>query len=71
VEMKDDGLNGDGAAGDGIYGALISNHLSTIGQMIRYYIIATDTQNNPPASRPSLTRRSLHSTGARWCTIRR
>jgi hypothetical protein len=40
--MLDDGLHGDGAAGDGVYGATISSALSTNGQMIRYFVRATD-----------------------------
>lgn len=45
VVMLDDGLHGDGAAGDGIYGATIPNTISTPGQMIRYYITSTDSLN--------------------------
>ena len=56
VIMSDDGLHGDGLAGDGVYGATISKSLSTFGQMVRYYITATDTQNNlmrdPPFADP-------------------
>jgi hypothetical protein len=40
--MFDDGAHGDGAAGDGVYGATIPANLSTNGQMIRYFIAATD-----------------------------
>lgn len=40
--MRDDGDHSDGAAGDGIYGAAIPANLSTNGQMIRYYVTATD-----------------------------
>jgi hypothetical protein len=43
VVMEDDGLHWDGAAGDGIYGGTIPNGLSGIGQMVRYYITATDS----------------------------
>lgn len=41
--MWDDGLHGDGAPGDGIYGATIPANLSTNGQLIRYAVTATDT----------------------------
>jgi hypothetical protein len=42
--MFDDGLHGDGAAGDGVYGATISSSLSTNGQMVRYFVRATDSR---------------------------
>jgi hypothetical protein len=42
VAMVDDGLHGDGAPGDGIYGASIPNAISNPGEMIRYYITASD-----------------------------
>ena len=42
VPMYDDGAHGDGAAGDGLYGATIAASESTSGQMIRYYVTATD-----------------------------
>lgn len=48
LPMYDDGLHSDGAAGDGIYGATIP-HLQgatrnySAGQMLRWYITATDT----------------------------
>src|SRR5262245_9081804 len=42
--MFDDGLHGDGAAGDGVYGATISASLSTNGQMVRYFVRATDSK---------------------------
>jgi hypothetical protein len=45
LPFLDDGLNGDGVAGDGIYGARIPASASTPGQMIRYFIRATDTSN--------------------------
>ncbi|HXI52361.1 MAG TPA: CotH kinase family protein, partial [Candidatus Saccharimonadales bacterium] len=44
--MFDDGQHGDGAAGDGIYGATIPANLSTNGQMIRYAVTATDAAAN-------------------------
>lgn len=44
LAMADDGLHGDGAAGDGVYGAIIPASASTPGQMIRYFVSATDTQ---------------------------
>jgi len=47
--MLDDGAHGDGEAGDGVYGAVIPENLSTHGQMIRYLIAAVDA--NGRASR--------------------
>ena len=44
--MFDDGAHGDGAAGDGVYGATIPANLSTNGEMIRYYLTATDVTAN-------------------------
>ena len=46
--MYDDGLHGDGAAGDGLYGGVIPNAIGTnwtytAGQMLRWYITATDS----------------------------
>ena len=46
VPMFDDGAHGDGAAGDSVYGAIIPASAAQIGQMIRYYISATDTRTN-------------------------
>jgi hypothetical protein len=46
VVMLDDGLHGDGAAGDGIFGAIIPASSFTNGQMVRYYIVANDALNN-------------------------
>ena len=46
--MFDDGRHGDGAAGDGIYGATISRQMDTnggyaAGQMVRWYVTAVDS----------------------------
>jgi hypothetical protein len=38
--MLDDGLHGDGAAGDSVYGAVIPAHGN--GTLVRYYAVATD-----------------------------
>src|SRR5206468_3716960 len=46
VPMFDDGAHGDGLAGDGIFSASIPASASTNGQMIRYYISASDVQTN-------------------------
>jgi hypothetical protein len=46
VTMTDDGQNGDGTAGDGIFGATIPASAAAPGQMLRYYISATDTAGN-------------------------
>ena len=42
IQMLDDGLHGDGAAGDGIYGATIPAGAATNGQMLRWIIWAKD-----------------------------
>ena len=44
--MFDDGAHGDGVAGDGIWGAIIPASASTNGQMVRYYVMASDALNN-------------------------
>jgi hypothetical protein len=46
LTMLDNGLNADGLAGDGIYGAAIPASASNPGQMVRYYVFATDTRTN-------------------------
>lgn len=38
VPMFDDGLHGDGAAGDGTYAATIPSGVASAGEMIRYYV---------------------------------
>ncbi|HEY5915517.1 MAG TPA: lamin tail domain-containing protein, partial [Verrucomicrobiae bacterium] len=45
VPMYDDGNHGDGAASDSVYGATIPASASGRGQMVRYYIVATDTNS--------------------------
>jgi hypothetical protein len=59
IVMKDDGLSGDGAAGDGIYAAAIPGSIATAGQMIRWYFRATDTVGN--TSRWPLYRETANS----------
>ena len=39
--MLDDGLSGDGAAGDSVYGAMIAPQPG--GTLVRYYVVATDS----------------------------
>lgn len=46
VEMLDDGTHGDGAAGDGVFGAILSADLASPGQLSRYRVVATDTAGN-------------------------
>ncbi|PYI81548.1 MAG: hypothetical protein DME26_19790 [Verrucomicrobia bacterium] len=57
VPMLDDGLHGDGAAGDGVYGGTIPASASTPGQMVRYFVTARDTTGDasrqPPYQIPS------------------
>ena len=43
VPFLDNGGSGDGLAGDGVFGASIPASASTPGQMVRWYITATDT----------------------------
>jgi len=43
VPLLDDGNNGDGEEGDGVYGARIPAGTFSAGQMVRWYITATDT----------------------------
>ena len=50
--MLDDGLHGDGAAGDGVFGAVITNLVGgvrtyTPGQMVRWFVSASDSQSRP------------------------
>ncbi len=46
VIMQDDGQHWDGAPGDGVYGGTIPNTAAGIGQMVRYYITASDSVAN-------------------------
>jgi hypothetical protein len=46
VTMNDSGTNGDVVAGDGIWSGQIPAGVATAGQMIRYYVTATDTVGN-------------------------
>ncbi|MBI1840724.1 MAG: lamin tail domain-containing protein, partial [Verrucomicrobia bacterium] len=43
VAMLDDGLHGDGKAGDGVFGAVIPFSVYTNSQMVRWFITAADT----------------------------
>jgi hypothetical protein len=56
IAMLDDGVHGDGAAGDGTWGASLPASASTAGQMVRYYVYATDARTNgsrfPPFEQP-------------------
>ncbi|MBX3409755.1 MAG: CotH kinase family protein [Phycisphaeraceae bacterium] len=46
IPMLDDGASGDGDADDGVFGATIPANIGLPGQMIRWYISATDTASN-------------------------
>jgi hypothetical protein len=46
VPMFDDGMHGDGEASDGKWGASIPASASNPGQMVRYYVFATDVLGN-------------------------
>jgi hypothetical protein len=56
VPMFDNGEHGDGEAGDGIYGARIPAAASNPGQMVRYYITATDTSGTNHSRLPTFLR---------------
>src|SRR5205085_2913538 len=43
LPMLDDGLHGDGAAGDGVYGVTIPAGSATNGQMLRWIVWANDS----------------------------
>jgi hypothetical protein len=46
VPMSDDGLNGDSVVGDGVFGAIIPASVSGPGQMVRWFITATDFEGH-------------------------
>ena len=46
VAMNDSGTNGDAVAGDGIWTGIIPAGVAAPGQMLRYYVTATDTAGN-------------------------
>ncbi|MGB0387932.1 MAG: CotH kinase family protein [Ardenticatenaceae bacterium] len=46
LSMFDDGMHGDGAADDGVYGAIIPKGASRARDMVRYYITAEDTDGS-------------------------
>jgi len=46
IPMRDDGAQGDGRAGDGIYGAAIPAGAGRPGQMIRYAVSAADLEGH-------------------------
>ena len=54
LTMKDDGLSGDGAAADGVFGAAIPATASTAGQMVRWRVTASDASGDLTRS-PSYT----------------
>jgi hypothetical protein len=43
VSLRDDGSSGDGLVGDRVYGAQISARTFGAGQMVRWFVTATDT----------------------------
>jgi len=59
VPMFDDGAHGDRATGDGVYGAIIPDQAFMPGEMVRYYVTATDRAGQ--ASRWPLFVDPLHS----------
>ena len=44
IPMLDNGQNNDGAANDGLYGAIIPANAADPGQMVRWFMRATDTK---------------------------
>jgi len=46
IPMRDDGTQGDGRAGDGVYGAAIPARAARPGQLIRYAVTATDSEGH-------------------------
>lgn len=59
VPMYDDGVHSDERAQDGVYGAIIPPSLASAGEMIRYYVTASDHQGR--ASRWPLFQDELNS----------
>ncbi|MBN1805811.1 MAG: CotH kinase family protein [Sedimentisphaerales bacterium] len=43
IPMLDDGTNGDAEGGDGLYSVRIPSYRFAAGQMVRWFIVATDT----------------------------
>ncbi|NQV34627.1 MAG: lamin tail domain-containing protein [Phycisphaeraceae bacterium] len=52
--MQDDGLEGDAVAGDAIYSTVVPEGLYRAGDMVRWAVTATDTQNNKTREPPVL-----------------
>lgn len=52
--MNDDGLGADAVAGDGIYSAVVPSAWYLPGDMVRWAVTATDTQNNETREPPVL-----------------
>ncbi|MBN2508247.1 MAG: lamin tail domain-containing protein [Verrucomicrobia bacterium] len=50
VPFLDDGLNGDGGAADGVYGAVLPGNIGTNGQMVRWFLTAVDHLGNASRS---------------------
>jgi len=55
LPFLDDGAHGDGAAGDGIFGASIPPSAATPGQMVRWFIKATDISRTNVGRLPTFT----------------
>jgi CotH protein/lamin tail-like protein/Ig-like domain-containing protein len=45
IPFRDDGNSGDEGTGDGVYGAIIPANAHSTGQLVRWYITATDSFN--------------------------
>ena len=46
VPMTDDGSGHDQLAGDGVYTGMVPEGVATTGQMLRYYVVASDVAGN-------------------------
>ena len=65
LPLLDDGSSGDGAANDGVYGALIPAEVFEAGQMVRWYISAADATrriSRSPAYADPLNSPQYHGT---------
>eukprot|EP01025_Chloroclados_australasicus_P040119 TRINITY_DN4178_c0_g2_i1.p1 TRINITY_DN4178_c0_g2~~TRINITY_DN4178_c0_g2_i1.p1 ORF type:complete len:1028 (-),score=127.01 TRINITY_DN4178_c0_g2_i1:2597-5680(-) len=63
VEMNDLGIDGDGIKDDGVYTATIPSDLYTAGDMVRWYIQASDDSNNTSRDPPYHTNDSPYYHG--------
>ncbi len=67
IDMKDDGLNGDAVAGDGLWSAMIPSTHVAPGQMTRWFYRATDTAGK--TTREPANNRNTAEVPAYWGTV--